>query len=118
MDKDKHLIAVASSDGIVVNQHFGRAKTFYIYEEKNGIPAFLEKREVTPVCQGGNHDDDKLLENLKRLSDCKYLLVSKIGNGAASKAESLGIECYEIPGMIEESIKQVQNYEKLKKLFY
>ena len=31
MDKEEYKIAVASSDGIVVNNHFGRAKDFYIY---------------------------------------------------------------------------------------
>lgn len=29
MDKEEYKIAVASSDGIVVNNHFGRAKDFY-----------------------------------------------------------------------------------------
>lgn len=30
MDKESCFVAVASSDGIVVNNHFGRAKSFYI----------------------------------------------------------------------------------------
>lgn len=117
VEPEKNLIAVASSDGIVVNQHFGRADTFYIYEEKDGGITFLEKRNVNPVCESGNHDDEKLTANLKKFTDCKYLLVSRIGNGAANKAESLGIECYEISGIIEESIEQLQTYEKIKQLF-
>jgi predicted Fe-Mo cluster-binding NifX family protein len=116
MDKERCLIAAASSDGIVVNQHFGRASAFYIYESADGIAEFVEKREVVPVCEGGNHDEIRLLENLKKFSDCKYLLVSKIGDGAAAVAESLGIACYEIPGVIEESIEKMQNYEKIKEL--
>ncbi len=118
MDKEEYKIAVASSDGIVVNNHFGRAKDFYIYQidDKEEIH-FLEKRSVTPVCERGNHDDEKLKTNLEKLRDCKYLLVSKIGRGAADMAEGFGIESYEIPGIIEESIEQLIKYIKIKKLF-
>lgn len=118
MDKVEYKIAVASSDGIVVNNHFGRAKDFYIYQmdEQEQIH-FLEKRSVTPVCEGGNHDDEKLKTNLERIKDCKYLLVSRIGVGAANIAESFGIESYEIHGMIEESLDQLIRYIKLKKIF-
>ncbi|MGN0343164.1 MAG: NifB/NifX family molybdenum-iron cluster-binding protein [Roseburia sp.] len=118
MDKESYLIAAASSDGIVVNSHFGRAETFYIYEVKNDDEIHLvEKREVTPVCNGGNHSDEKLKDNLLKFKDCRYLLVSRIGNGAANMAESLGIEVYELPGIIEESIHQLINYIKIEKLF-
>ncbi len=118
MDKKVYKIAVASSDGIVVNSHFGRAKDFYIYQrdDKEQIH-FLEKRSVTPVCEGGTHNDEKLRTNLEKLCDCKYLLVSRIGNGAANMAAEFGIESYEIPGIIEESIEQLIKYIKIKKLF-
>ena len=32
MDKDTYRVAAASSDGIVVNSHFGKAGLFHIYE--------------------------------------------------------------------------------------
>lgn len=118
MDKVEYKIAVASTDGIVVNSHFGKAKDFYIYQiYNNGKIHFLEKRSVTPVCQGGNHDDEKLKSNLERIMDCKYLLVSRIGVGAANMAESFDIESYEIPGIIEESLEQLITYTRLKTLF-
>lgn len=118
MDKENYLVAVASSDGIVVNSHFGRAGTFYIYEAKeDGNLEVLEKRVVSPVCNGGNHDEERLKENLKKLSDCSCLLVSRIGNSAAAMAEEYGLEAYEIPGMIEESIQQLTKYKKINRLF-
>lgn len=118
MDKEGYKIAVASSDGIVVNNHFGRAKDFYIYQIDNKEQMrFLEKRSVIPVCEGGNHDDEKLRANLEKLGDCKYLLVSRIGSGAADMAAGFGIESYEIPGIIGESIEQLIKYIKVKKLF-
>lgn len=69
---------------------------------------FVKIRTMTPVCTNGSHKDKKLMENLQKLSDCRYLLlVSRIGAIAANAAESIGIECYEIPGMIEDSIEQL-----------
>ena len=66
MDKEEYKIAVASSDGIVVNTHFGRAKVFYIYRiDDEEQMHFLEKRSVTPVCETGNHDNEKLKANLE-----------------------------------------------------
>lgn len=118
MDNETYRIAVASSDGIVVNNHFGRAREFYIYQvDREEHIHFFEKRTVTPVCDGGNHDDEKLQRNLETIQDCKYLLVSRIGNGASDMAERLGIESYEIPGIIEESINQLIKYIKIKNLF-
>ena len=55
---DKTLVAVASSDGIVVNNHFGRASKFYIYSFDDSDINFEEIRELTPVCESGNHDDN------------------------------------------------------------
>ena len=43
-----YRVAAASSDGIVINQHFGRADIFYIYEVTGkGNYRFLETRTVT-----------------------------------------------------------------------
>ena len=40
-------IAVGSSDGIVIDQHFGSGKKFYIFELlEKGNSKFIETREV------------------------------------------------------------------------
>jgi predicted Fe-Mo cluster-binding NifX family protein len=118
MANDIYRVAVASSDGIVVNSHFGRAGKFYIYQISEDEELHLiEERKVVPVCEGGNHNDERLNENLDRLKDCDFILVSRIGDGAAYEANKRGIDSYEIPGVIEESILQLLKYIKLKKLF-
>ena len=110
---DNYKIAVASSDGIVVNQHFGRASKFYIYEVKGeDTPKLKDVREVAPVCESGEHDEGRLEENMRALSDCQYMLVLKIGPGAEAKAISFGIDCYVIPGLITESIEHLRKYLK------
>lgn len=114
----KYKVAVASSDGIVVNQHFGRANTFSIYEvEQTGKCRLLEIRKVTPVCNGGNHDDGMLRKNIRIFEDCKYILVSRIGQGAATMMEQAGIIPMELPGIIEESIHKLETFEQLQSLY-
>ena len=114
---DNYKIAVASSDGIVVNQHFGHADKFLIYEVSNdGSFRFIEIRTVKPVCDYGNHDNEKLAENLQKIRDCKYLLVSKIGMGASLRAEQSGIKPIELPDMIEDSVRKVISFEQVQNL--
>lgn len=111
-------IAAASDNGIEINTHFGKASEFYIYNmDENGKLEFLEQRSVTPVCVSGGHDEEKLRKNLEVLSDCRYLLVARIGDGAADMAETFGIESYELPGEIKESAEWLIKYIKIKKLF-
>ena len=112
-------IAVASSDGIVVNSHFGRATAFHIYQTDENFEnvRYLELRTANPVCDRGNHDEDRLNANLEKIADCDYLLVSRIGYEAEAMARQKNIESYEIPGIINESIGKLKSYVKLKELF-
>lgn len=106
----KYRIAAASTDGIVVNEHFGRAQKFVILEvdEEKQIRR-IETRTVNPVCRGGEHEEGALAEVVKKLADCRYVLVSRIGSGAEAALAQQGIEAYEIPGIIEESIEIFYN---------
>lgn len=119
MDKKlfKYRVAVATSDGIVVNQHFGRAAKFRIYDigQDNTIHV-LEDRNTVPICHMGNHDDFQLKESVRNLSDCKYVLISRIGQGAANALEQEGITPMELPGMIEDSIQKLVVYEEIQDL--
>lgn len=101
--------AVASSDGIVINQHFGRADVFYIYEvsEVAGI-CFVEKRRAKPFCHGGNHEEQDLLDATKLLTDCGRVFVSQLGRGAQEELRRCGIEPVVARGIIEEVLLEYQ----------
>ena len=113
----KFRVAVATSDGIVVNQHFGRTDNFRIYDisQAHAIK-FTEVRNVVPICQSGTHDASKMKERSESLSDCKYVLVSKIGQGAINALEQEGISPMELPGIIEESIQRLIAYDEVQAL--
>ena len=117
MAEERILAALASSDGIVVNRHFGRAEKFYIYDIGNELPEFLEVREVSPVCESGNHDEGKLEKNMQLIADCRYLIVTRIGDAAYAQAERFGIEAYEIADLFEDAIERLKKFIKLRSLF-
>jgi nitrogen fixation protein NifX len=112
-----YRIAVASTDGKVVNQHFGRTEQFYIIEvNEDETYKSIEIRKLPPSCLGANHDDDTMQGNVESLSDCKYVLVSRIGQGAENVLDRQGITSYVIPGLIEESVNKLISYVQINKL--
>jgi predicted Fe-Mo cluster-binding NifX family protein len=89
----KMKTAIASTDGKVVNQHFGRADKFYIVDVNEDTYEFrlTEERKTVPVCQSGDHNDTDMAEAVERLSDCDSVLVSRIGIRAKNEFEKRGI---------------------------
>lgn len=114
----KYKVAVASTDGKVVNQHFGRAEVFYIVEADSGDMTFTyeESRKTVPVCRGQEHDESQLKAMAAMLEDCDYILVSRIGDGARAAMEQNNIEAYELPGYIEDSIRKLLAFIEVQKL--
>ncbi|MCD8159493.1 MAG: dinitrogenase iron-molybdenum cofactor biosynthesis protein [Clostridiales bacterium] len=112
--------AIASSDGKVVNRHFGRADKFYIvtYDETAKKINLLEERHIKPVYQSGEHSDSDLKAAAEALSDCKYMLVSKIGSGALNELGKNGIRVFEIPNVISEVLDKMFKYLEIEKLLY
>lgn len=113
-----YKIAIASSDGKVVNQHFGRARVFYIARADSGDMTFTyeESRKAAPVCSGQEHDDAQLVALAAMLGDCDYVLVSRIGYGARAALEQNHIEAFELPGYIEDSIRRLLSYIEVRNL--
>jgi predicted Fe-Mo cluster-binding NifX family protein len=98
-------IAVASSDGLMVNEHFGRAGSFRIYRLHDGGHEFLEIREVTSICSGHAHDDDALAQTAQALADCRGVIVAQIGSGAIDALLLKRTMAFTLPGSIEEAIE-------------
>jgi len=84
-------IAVASKDGMAINEHFGHAKLFWIYEVDAEGCWFREKRNVDHYCHGQHGDKSALQKILKTIADCAAVFVAKIGDGPADKLIAKGI---------------------------
>ncbi len=90
-------IAVASTDGVNVNQHFGRAEKFLIYEATPDALNLLEELKVDSY-SSGNEDKDHQFNQVRfdgvaeKISGCQKMFAVKIGEIPAAELRGIGIE--------------------------
>ena len=114
----KYKVAVASTDGETVNQHYGRAEKFYIYTVDDEVGYDLaEERCVESVCQDGGHEISRMQESVLRFTDCRYMIVSRLGPAASAALTAAGITAMELPGSIDDAILRVWKYNRMQGLF-
>jgi predicted Fe-Mo cluster-binding NifX family protein len=95
----------------MVTEHFGRSKGFYIVDiEPDGTFATLERRTVTPLCEGGGHSESTMAATVQVLRDCAAVLVAKIGPSARKQLELAGIAVFEQPVTIEDAAQKLGAY--------
>ena len=88
-------IAVASKDGQQVDEHFGKASRFLLYETSEAGSRFVEERRCVPLSSGDpDHAFDlaRFQAVLKALAGCRRVYVSRIGQRPAEELALLGIE--------------------------
>lgn len=105
----KILVAVATKGSGLVNQHFGHAKEFQIYEVDGNQTRFIGHRKVDHYCQGGYGEKATLENIIQTIADCKAVLVSKIGDSPKEKLHQLGIEAVEGYDVIEKMALEFYN---------
>jgi nitrogen fixation protein NifX len=80
-------VGFATNDNILINDHFGWAKNFAIYEiNQNGFE-FLENRYFEEEIEELNKIDKKI----EGLNDLKIIFVESIGGTAAARVVKSGI---------------------------
>jgi nitrogen fixation protein NifB len=106
-------VAVTSADGVLINQHFGHARHFLIYDlERDGTGVLAEKREVKPWCESDKHRDDEpgAPEIARDITDCMAVLTARIGPPARKKLELSGVSVFEEHSAIDEALKKLAFY--------
>lgn len=108
------LCAVATSDGYLVDQHFGRAKSFDVYRiAQNGEATFIETRTVQRACKGElGHSEEALRATAALVADCSFALVARIGAGALAALYEKGVEAYCLVDEVESAISKVWTYRQ------
>lgn len=84
-------IAVATKDGISINEHFGHAKHFAIYRLTPDSCEHLESRDVDHYCHGQHGDQNALAGILETIKDCDAVFVARIGDGPTAKVNAIGV---------------------------
>ncbi|MCK9874971.1 nitrogenase cofactor biosynthesis protein NifB [Frankia sp. AgPm24] len=104
------LVAVATKGSGVVNQHFGHASEFWIYEAGPLWARLVQTRDVDRYCTGPSECDEeesKLDRTLTMLSDCAAVLCSKIGPAPKEALTAAGIEPVEVYDLIDKAVAEV-----------
>lgn len=89
------LMAVATSGGDVINQHFGHAREFLVYEASMAGVRFISHRKADQYCSGDESCGDTetvLQRTIKSLIGCEVVLCSKVGIEPWAQLEEAGIK--------------------------
>ena len=86
------LVAVATKGEGRINEHFGHASEFQIYEVTTGGSKFVGHRRVDHYCQGGYGDEDTLPGVVRAINDCHAVFVAKIGGCPRDELREAGID--------------------------
>jgi nitrogen fixation protein NifB len=88
------LMAIATSGGGVINQHFGHAREFLVYEAGPEGVRFIGHRKTDQYCVGDDTCGEKenaLDLTIRALEGCETVLCSKIGFEPWERLEAAGI---------------------------
>ena len=86
------LVAVATQGGGRINQHFGHAKEFQVYEASSAGVSFIGHRKVDDAyCQGGFGEDASLDNVIRTLEGIDIVLCAKIGECPKKELACAGI---------------------------
>ena len=88
----KILVAVATKGSGRINEHFGHATEFQVYELSGGGAKFVGHRRVDLYCQGGYGEEDSLETVIRAINDCTAVFVAKIGHCPKDSLIAAGIE--------------------------
>ncbi len=104
------LIAVASKDGKEINQHFGHAERFLIYDVEGREATLVDEKKVERYC---SYDADHPLRGniLKKIADalagCRAVLCAQIGQAPQMEMERLGIDTFVLEGPIRPALQDL-----------
>ena len=104
------LIAVASKDGKEINQHFGHAERFLIYDVDQGVAKLVDEKTVERYC---SFDPEHPLRGhvLKSIAEalqgCRAVVTAQMGEHPKGELENLGIEPFVAGGPIKATLVEL-----------
>ncbi|MPM44987.1 hypothetical protein SDC9_91672 [bioreactor metagenome] len=106
-------VALASSDGRSIDEHFGRARHFYVVDiRSDGSRTPLERREIPRAEEIWGHSSANLAAACKALEDCAVLLAARVGPEAKRMLEAGNISVYERALPAEDALARLASYFK------
>ncbi len=105
-----YRFAVASKNGMYIDQHFGHVKEWYIYEYKNDSVSYIEKRKIGQYCEGSDvceDKEDKITGIIETIADCSGVIAMRIGESPRRQLEKKNIEVVVTYDRIEDAVLKV-----------
>ena len=107
-------VAVATTDGTAINEHFGRAKEFIVYEV-SGDGTYTQVKKIS-TGEGGEEDKHEALDTtVNLLEGVEIVLAAQIGPKAIRALQDKGIIGFGIVGSIDSALKSYAKRSKLVK---
>ena len=104
------LIAVATKTGREIDQHFGHAERFLIYNVDNGTASLVDEKKVERYC---TYDPEHplrahiLADIAAALTGCSAIVCSQIGQAPREEMESLGLPTFSLTGEIGPALAEL-----------
>ncbi|MCJ7995596.1 nitrogenase cofactor biosynthesis protein NifB [Rhizobium cremeum] len=92
------LVAVATKGGGRINEHFGHAREFQVYEASPKGIVFVGHRKVEQYCMGGFGEDASLDGVIEALEGIDVVLCAKIGDCPSDSLAAAGIRATDAYG--------------------
>ena len=123
-----YKIAIASFDDEIINETFGSAKSFLIYEVINGVYKKAEERICaaeetvsknncnsdgcgnTGNCGSGCGGQGEASSKVELISDCRAVVCKKIGFHIQKQLERKAIAAFDVSCTIEEALDKITSY--------
>ncbi|WP_321367396.1 NifB/NifX family molybdenum-iron cluster-binding protein [uncultured Desulfuromusa sp.] len=102
------LIAIASKSGKQVDQHFGQAETFRIYDYGSQNPCQVSEVSVDKFSQDNvdhSFEENRFKKIVTALAGCKAVAISQIGKTPAEQLLLSGIKPVKTEATIAEALK-------------
>jgi nitrogen fixation protein NifB len=100
-NEKRPYVALASHEGVLINQHVGEASCFWVFEPQPGGPPTLVETRDAPEAGGGATRWHELGE---LLHDCKAVFTSAVGQTPRRILEQRGIRVVEAVGVASDAI--------------
>lgn len=117
-DSNDLIVAFASSDGDLVDQHFGSAQAFFVYRVNTDSAELITSKDFGYEKKDGN--EDKLKPKMAWLVGADIVYCGSVGGSASRQLIALGITPIKVTGGpdVEELIETIQSELKGEAAFW
>ena len=109
--KSRPNVAVATREGMLVNEHLGEADELYVFTQKEDGSFNCVDARPTPLAGMGEARWENLADTF---SDCRAMLVGGVGEKPLGILQSRGFQVIEMSGLVDEGLAHIYKGKELK----